>query len=435
MRHLLIILAITGLFAANVILDPGHGGTDSGATGPSYYEKNANLDVGLYARDYLTGVGVSVGMTRSTDATLTLADRTTIANSGGWERFMSIHENAFDASVQGTETYCHPTADSESIDLRNRVQPQLIWAHGYYNRGTKTGDYYVLRNTTMPAILGEGTFIDYTAGWDESARYATNWEDHEGRQGFAYANGYCLHRGITAPVYGEDPDPGGDSDSIIVDNIDPEFSVGGSWSTGTYSGGWDGSYRWASVTGTNWAMWNPNLPDAGEYDVYMWWLAGSNRCNDVFVRIMSTANDSLWVAQTGSGGTWHYLGAYTFDAGTAGYVSLSDRDATGGDVVIADAVLWIHRGAMGMESTAMPEKLQIKIGPNPFNTTLGISWQGKDQVDMDIFDTRGKRVATFNDLPEKGAMLWDAQSLPSGIYLVNVRSGEELLTERLVLLK
>ncbi len=439
MKGLIIALALaSSLSAVDVILDPGHGGTDAGASGPSYLEKNANLDVAFQAKSYLEAASVTVGMTRSTDMTLSLADRCAIANSGGWERFMSMHENAYNTAVQGTETYCYGSGSSNSFDMRNKVHPELIWAHGYDDRGTKTANYYVLVNTTMPAILGEGTFIDYTAGWDESWRYLTNWNDHKGRQGFAYAKGFCVHRGITPPTYGSPPT----TDSIIVDNDDPEFTSGGSWSLGTYSGGWESDYLFCNISGSNWARWSPDLPEDGEYDVYMWWLAGANRCDSVFVRVFGLANDSMTISQKGTGSEWHYLGSHEFYEGTSGYVSLGDRTAVNGDVVIADAVLWIYNAPLGTDDFAAPAKPQaisLSAHPNPFNSAVTITLDGVGAglapALVEVFDLNGRmvdnlsvgatrRVARSTGQPpvDPYECVWQpALSVGSGVYLVRAR--------------
>ncbi|MCK5832209.1 N-acetylmuramoyl-L-alanine amidase [bacterium] len=427
-RLILLLVIVLNLFSANVILDPGHGGTDSGATGPSYWEKNANLDVAFYAKSYLESAGVTVGMTRSTDIYVSLDDRCSIANSGGYERFMSIHENAFDASVQGTETYCYTSGSSNSFDLRDCVHPQLIWAHSYYNRGTKTASFYVLVHTSMPAILGEGTFIDYTSGWNESWRYLTNWNDHEGRQGFAYANGYCTHRSITAPVYGG----GTGGDSIIVDNSDPEFTSGGSWNDGTYSGGWEDDYIWCDGTDTiqSWARWQPDLPNAGEYSIYMWWLAGANRCDNVFIRIFGTGNDSMFVSQKGLDGEWHYLGNYDFYAGNGGYVSLGDRTAIDGDVVIADAVMWVYNGPLSSKEKPLePTEYSIKTYPNPFNSAVQIEIKNTcEEIQklvpskVDIFDVKGNLIVKIAFSTGEPTIWSPNESVPAGIYFARMAS-------------
>ena len=82
------------------------------------------------------------------------------------------------------------------------MHPRLLWAFAYSDRGTKTADYYVLRNTTMPAILGEASFIDYVGSYDESQRFSTHENDHDGREGYGYCGGLCDHAGFPAPVYG-----------------------------------------------------------------------------------------------------------------------------------------------------------------------------------------------------------------------------------------
>ncbi len=193
----------SGVHGVSVCLDPGHGGSDPGALGIYYEEADANLDVSWETRNYLEQVsGVVVGMTRETDISLTLADRCAFANSGGYDRFMCQHHNAFNTTVQGTETYCHnDSLGGPSQDLRDEVHPEIIWAFGYNDRGTKTADFYVLRNTNMPSILGEGSFIDYHNGYDESQRFLTNWNDHSGREGYAYCKGFCDHMGLTPPPY------------------------------------------------------------------------------------------------------------------------------------------------------------------------------------------------------------------------------------------
>lgn len=104
------VLLISSLSAAwTVCIDPGHGGSEPGASGSWYLEKDANLDVALGALSILNGVPDCewVGMTRTGDQTISLANRVAYANQNGFDRFMSIHENAFNSQTQGTETFCY----------------------------------------------------------------------------------------------------------------------------------------------------------------------------------------------------------------------------------------------------------------------------------------------------------------------------------------
>ncbi|MCD6594222.1 T9SS type A sorting domain-containing protein [bacterium] len=134
---------------------------------------------------------------------------------------------------------------------------------------------------------------------------------------------------------------------IIVDDGDSEFNSGGNWNAGASPEyGWNNDYLWCNAADTieDWARWTPNIPDSGVYNVYMWWLENSNRCDSMFVRVFSTFNDSLFISQKGTDAYWHFLGQYKFQIGTAGYVGCSDRTAVDGDVVIADAVRWLYIG-------------------------------------------------------------------------------------------
>ncbi|MEO0157147.1 MAG: N-acetylmuramoyl-L-alanine amidase [candidate division WOR-3 bacterium] len=196
------------LFAVTwtICIDPGHGGSDPGATGLYYMEKQANLDVAFWAKHYferagLPGDTVIVGMTRTTDVYVSLADRVYYANSQGFDRFVSIHHNAYNTQVQGTETYCYTYGSANSFAMRDSTHPWLLWAFGYPNRGAQTADFYVLRETVMPAILGEASFIDYRDGYDESYRFYAHWNRHDEREGFAYARGVSGHLRITPPVF------------------------------------------------------------------------------------------------------------------------------------------------------------------------------------------------------------------------------------------
>lgn len=223
-----------GAWALSVCLDPGHGGSDAGALGAYYTEKAANLDVGLWAQAYLrlTGGVTSIGMTRTSDVYVSLADRCSYANAAGFDRFLSQHHNAATGTAQGTETYCYPAGSSASFDLRDRVQPRLVWAFAYADRGGKTADFYVLRNTVMPAILGEASFIDYAGSFNESQRFSTHENDHDGREGYGYCWGLCDHAGLIPPVYGPTAvaaprDPGSSGVRVVATGRGAWIEVGG----------------------------------------------------------------------------------------------------------------------------------------------------------------------------------------------------------------
>lgn len=144
----------------SVCIDAGHGGSDPGALGHGLRESDINLDVAQRLADLMRASGWTVYMTRTSDSTVSLSARTSYANSHNASRFVSIHCNAFNQSAHGTETYSYTSGSSTSHSMRDRVNPQVVYALSTYNRGCKTAGFYVLRYTNMPAILCELAFID-----------------------------------------------------------------------------------------------------------------------------------------------------------------------------------------------------------------------------------------------------------------------------------
>ena len=149
-----------------IVLDPGHGGTDTGAIGPNNLtEKNVTLAISRDLRNLLSKEGATIIMTRTTDQDVAypgasdideLQARVAIANQANADLFISIHADAFSESVHGTTTYYYPDSDSS---LAHFVQDSLVSQLKLFNRGFLPNDYYVLKYTKMPAILTEAAFI------------------------------------------------------------------------------------------------------------------------------------------------------------------------------------------------------------------------------------------------------------------------------------
>ncbi len=145
--------------AKKVFIDPGHGGTDSGAVGVNnLYEKHINLAVANEVAKILKQNGVEVKLSRTTDVTVSLESRTNSANAWKADCFVSIHCNAFDTNAKGVETFSY---SEKTNDLAKLVQNEIIASGNYtINRGIKTANFYVLRNSNMRACLVELGFID-----------------------------------------------------------------------------------------------------------------------------------------------------------------------------------------------------------------------------------------------------------------------------------
>lgn len=128
-----------------------------------------------------------------------------------------------------------------------------------------------------------------------------------------------------------------ETEGIVVDNSDPEFTTVGTWNSGAYGTPYGSNYRWASYGTGAAAAWTPVLSEAGTYEVYAYWVEGSNRAPDApFIVHHAEGADTFRVDQRKDGEQWNKLGSFTFDAGTGGSVTLTTEASAG--VVIADAV-------------------------------------------------------------------------------------------------
>jgi len=163
----------TALAGRRIALDPGHGGRFRGSLGVNgLTEAEVNLGVALYLRGLLEGAGAEVFMTRTTDRDfLTPADsalradlaaRIDLANASGPDLFVSIHHNA-DAGgahdVNETQTYYKLGDEGPSLDAAQRVHRYLVRNLGIERHRIVPGNYFVLRNSTAPALLTESSYI------------------------------------------------------------------------------------------------------------------------------------------------------------------------------------------------------------------------------------------------------------------------------------
>lgn len=142
-----------------VVIDPGHGGVEPGKVAlTGLQEKIINLTLSLKVEQLLKQVSaINVVMTRKDDTTLSLSNRAKLANALNADLFVSLHANGYTTSTaSGTETYY---ARDSSIPLAKTIHRYLVEATGLRDRGVKYGNYHVIRETTMPAVLLETGFM------------------------------------------------------------------------------------------------------------------------------------------------------------------------------------------------------------------------------------------------------------------------------------
>jgi len=135
-----------------ICLDPGHGGSDSGATAFGAKESDLTLKIAQYCKEELAKYDVNVVMTRTTDtrlseeAAMDLKNRVEVAKKAGASYFISIHINsAANSAAKGAEVYYPNTSGNKNLstngqNLAKAIQSQLA-ALGLYNRGIKIRNY------------------------------------------------------------------------------------------------------------------------------------------------------------------------------------------------------------------------------------------------------------------------------------------------------
>ena len=146
-----------------IILDAGHGGSDEGTKVQSLMEKRVTLLTAFLTKEALEERGYRVILTRSRDVYLSLPKRAAIANRMKGTLFVSIHYNAAqNTEAKGVEVFYCQTENSartrSSKRLANCVLRYVIDETKASSRGVKQGNYHVIRETEMPAILIEGGF-------------------------------------------------------------------------------------------------------------------------------------------------------------------------------------------------------------------------------------------------------------------------------------
>jgi N-acetylmuramoyl-L-alanine amidase len=193
---------VLGLKIGRIVIDPGHGGHDTGTIGPTgLREKDVVLDVGLRLKKLLERkAGCDVVMTRSNDTFIPLEERTAIANEKAADLFISIHTNASrDRSARGIETYylnftsspdalevaarenatsqesVHQLQDlvkkiamtekiEESEEFARQLQKEIYRRTSQLSaqqrdRGVKKAPFVVLIGANMPSVLAEISFL------------------------------------------------------------------------------------------------------------------------------------------------------------------------------------------------------------------------------------------------------------------------------------
>src|SRR5262249_55160500 len=195
-----------------VVLDPGHGGQDSGAMCGPVYEKDLTLDIARRVDRLLQSQGVATLMTRVGDSYVSLQDRVAVTNRARDCILVSIHFNESKKVVSGVETYYAehqaapaprlvswipffqgPAAESPTLasqSLARFIQEAMIARTKAPDRGTKAEQFFVITNVSAPAVLVEAGFLSK----EDIAKLENN--DYRDQMAAAISEGILRYRDV-----------------------------------------------------------------------------------------------------------------------------------------------------------------------------------------------------------------------------------------------
>lgn len=200
------------LAGRKVMLDAGHGGRDPGAVGlGGTREKDVVLETTLEMARQLREWGADVRLTRDTDRQVAgpnapkredLQARVDLANQWPADIFISIHANANNnREIKGTESYVARKSSQNSVRLANLTHQRMVDDVGLPDRRVLRSDFFVIKNTSMPATLME---LAYISNAEEEAKLA----DSEFLKKCATAMAEGVKDYFTLPATGNFPEPG-----------------------------------------------------------------------------------------------------------------------------------------------------------------------------------------------------------------------------------
>ncbi len=142
------------------MVDPGHGGEDTGARGRRLGEKEVNLDVAVQVVQKLLSEDCLALLTRDGDVAVDLFDRPRLAQQAGVDAFVSIHCNAMPQrdTNWGTETYYY-TPQSKMLAVI--LHQELLRALGRKDNGVRRARFVVIRETDIPSVLVELMYLNH----------------------------------------------------------------------------------------------------------------------------------------------------------------------------------------------------------------------------------------------------------------------------------
>lgn len=235
----------------------------------------------------------------------------------------------------------------------------------------------------------------------------------------------------------------------IIDNDknDPRFQLVGSWITTANSGyyGTTVANIKSAGDGSSYAQYNVSPPQNGNYDVFGWWVASTNRSKKTpYIIYHNNKYDTVYADQTLNNGMWVKLGTFYFNNQPGQFIKISDKAPNStGLYVVADAVrIATYDEIVSVENNNLSNKNYIifKNYPNPFNPTTKIYFNlpYNSNIELNIYNILGIKVATIANGHKKAGEYYfdfDASNLPAGLYLAQLKTDFSSHTIKMQLVK
>ena len=176
-----------------IALDPGHGGEDTGMSNGEAVEKEIDLKICSKLKIMLESQGYQVVMTRGDDTRLSKEERASLANASGADLLVSVHCNYAETDTELTGAVsCYQDGSKKSRTLAENIQERLTEESGAADGGCEAGDYTILNDTEMPAVLVQP---GYLSNETEAAKLADDSYQNDVAKGIAYGILASLDRG------------------------------------------------------------------------------------------------------------------------------------------------------------------------------------------------------------------------------------------------
>ena len=240
----------------------------------------------------------------------------------------------------------------------------------------------------------------------------------------------------------------------IIDTGDPECSlIGSGWFASANSGYWGNTPAQLNPIGdgSSFAEFRPSFPADAMYEVYGWWVASSNRCQDTpFIIKHKNGTDTVRINQTQNGSQWKLIGTYNFSQDTSQKIFISNAGTTG-TYIVADAIRIISYDpatTVENEKEITPTEFALYQNyPNPFNPITKIRYSIArsteyysvlQNVTLKVYDILGNEVTTLvneEKSPGNYEVEFDARSLTSGVYFYELNAGTFFQTKKMILIR